>query len=69
MLGFYELPTEDQPPRQIWHSFERIKEWFDAVKQRRIDGGSGLDPIAGPEADDLEENEEAMELKRSLGIA
>lgn len=69
VLGFYELPTEDQPPQEIWHSSERMKEWFDGVKQRRTDGASGLDPIDGPEADDMETNAEAAELKRSLGIA
>jgi hypothetical protein len=39
--GWLEQPEEDIPPEEIWHHSERLEEWFESVKQRREDGGSG----------------------------
>ena len=45
-----ELPEDEQPPEEIWHHGERMKEWFDAVKQRRKN--PDMQPInAGEDAD------------------
>lgn len=30
-----EAPEDEVPPEEIWHHSERLKEWFEAVKQRR----------------------------------
>lgn len=38
VLGYFELPDEDQPEPNIWHHSERLEEWFKAAKQRREDG-------------------------------
>lgn len=61
-----ELPPEDQPPREIWHHSERIKEWFESVKQRRTDRAKGLTPIEDEDADDMEQNQIARELREEL---
>lgn len=34
-LGYFELPSEDQPPVHIWGSSDRLDEWFKGVNQRR----------------------------------
>lgn len=68
MLAYYELPAEDQPPREIWHSSDRLKEWFDSVKQRREDKARGLEPIDDGPADDMTENAEAERLKKEWGL-
>lgn len=45
-----ELPEDDVPPEEIWHHDDRLKEWFDAVKQRREDKMRGYDPV--PDSDE-----------------
>lgn len=42
VLGFLELPSEDQPDPSIWHHRERLDEWFAGAKQRREDRANGL---------------------------
>jgi hypothetical protein len=42
VLGYYELPDEEQPDATIWGHPERLEEWFKAIKQRRE---SGMEPI------------------------
>lgn len=51
VLGFFELPEDDQPPEEIWHHTERLEEWFKAVKQRR--DNPDMKPIDEP----MEESE------------
>lgn len=29
------LPSEEQPPPEIWHHNERLTEWFDRIKAER----------------------------------
>lgn len=36
-MGYWELPEDDVPPEAYWGDDEAIKEWFEAVKQRRRD--------------------------------
>lgn len=35
MLGYMELPEDELPPEEMWHHNSRLKEWFEAVKERR----------------------------------
>lgn len=63
VLGFYELPEEDQPPEQLWGNDDGLKQWFDEVKQRHKDRYGSRD-------DDLEDvpqmqNEYAREVLRN----
>lgn len=30
-----ELPEDELPPEEMWHHNTRLKEWFEAVKERR----------------------------------
>lgn len=62
VLGFLELPQEDTPPEEYWHSPEHLKEWFEAVKQRREDRFSG-GPIDDADADDMTGNEIAQQFR------
>lgn len=55
VLGWFEHPQDEQPPENIWHSPERIKEWFEAIRQKRRDEARGIrsiDPDEGAGADD-----------------
>jgi hypothetical protein len=51
VLGFLELPEEDSPPEEYWHSPEHLKDWFEAVKQRREDRYAGIQPMDDEDAD------------------
>ena len=44
------MPEEDIPPEEIWHSEDRMKEWFESVRQRRDDKMRGYETV--PEADE-----------------
>lgn len=35
LLGYMELPDDDQPDEKIWNHPEKLEEWFDMVKERR----------------------------------
>ena len=65
VLGLLELPEEDVPPEEIWHSEDRMKEWFDAIKQRREDKARGFDPV--PDADEEEDMTENAAVADLLG--
>lgn len=44
VLSWFEnLPDEEQPPRSIWWSAERISEWFRNVKEKRKEGRKDKD--------------------------
>lgn len=45
----FELPEDEVPPENLWHSETRLKDWFDSIKQRREDRMKGVEEI--PEAD------------------
>lgn len=62
VLGFMELPEDDAPPEEYWHSHEHLKEWFDAAKQRREDRMSGY-PIGDAGADDMTGNALAQQYR------
>ena len=37
VLGWWELPEDEQPPPEMWGLDNRLKEWWAAVEQRRND--------------------------------
>lgn len=41
VLGYFELPEDDQPPREIWLDHEALSQHFDEVKGRYKSKGSG----------------------------
>lgn len=46
ILSWYEhLPTEDMPPRWMWHLNDELEKHFEAVKASR---GSGSSDDEGP---------------------
>lgn len=45
VLGYQELPEEDVPPEEYWHSEDRLSEWFASMKQRRKSRASGMESI------------------------
>ena len=49
VLGYFELPDDEQPDASIWGSPERLEEWFEAIKQRRE---TGMEPISYDEEPD-----------------
>lgn len=63
MLGFLELPEDDTPPENYWHSREMLQDWFEAVKQRREDrfSGGGMSDDAADE--EMTGNEMAAQFK------
>lgn len=39
VLGYFDAEREeDIPDEHIWHHPDRLREWFEAVKQRHRDG-------------------------------
>lgn len=34
-LSWDELPNDERPPRTIWRNGDKLKEWFDDVKEKR----------------------------------
>ena len=59
----FELPEEDVPPDYLWHSEERLKDWFDSVKQRREDRGKGIEEIPEADGETMVSNQLAQEYK------
>jgi len=52
VLGYFEMPLDDQPPRHIWGNPDRLDEWFKAVKQRR------LNPVKSQSMEAIEDAED-----------
>lgn len=53
VLGFLELPEDQVPPEEYWHSQEHIRDWFEAVKRRLSDEHRGIKSIEpGEDLDD-----------------
>lgn len=59
VLGFFELPDEEQPDATIWGHPQRLEEWFEAIKQRRE---TGMEPISYDEEPDMTRNELTAQL-------
>lgn len=56
ILGFFELPEDEQPDESIWGHPERLDDWFEAVKHRRKNPGQ--EPIVDDYSDkDFTQNE------------
>lgn len=65
ILGYMELPEDDQPDDSIWNHPEKLEAWFEEVKNRR--NNPGKEKIDDDWANvDLEQNEYTAELKKSL---
>jgi hypothetical protein len=63
VLGFLELPDDEQPDESIWGNPARLEEWFRVVQQRRENPGSGSEAV--PQADeDMSRNELTEQLLR-----
>lgn len=45
ILGFFELPREEQPPERIWRHPELIETHFETVRSRREANSRGMEPI------------------------
>jgi hypothetical protein len=63
-LSFSELPSEEQPPREIWLDADEMNKWWKAVKRKRR-REAGLDDdidqdIVGP----VEHNDAVKDLMR-----
>lgn len=56
VLGFFELPDDEQPPHTIWHDEEAIAEWFEEVDRKRKErsGGPGSERVESVPMDDNE---------------
>jgi len=63
VLGFFELPAEDQPPEHYWHSRELVDEWFVSVKARYERKAKGLESIETSVSEDDFVNEEVAALR------
>jgi hypothetical protein len=61
VLGWLELPDEDQPPERIWCNHEELDEHFERVKAR-WKSGSGTEAI--DDDGDLVQNELTKGLRR-----
>jgi hypothetical protein len=56
ILGYFELPEEDQPKTSIWNHPELLDDWFKLVKERRLNPNT--EKIADEWNDvDLDQNE------------
>ncbi len=47
IIGFFELPEDEQPPATIWHREEALGEWFEQVDERRkpTSGGDRVETV------------------------
>lgn len=61
MLGYFELPHDDQPEERIWHHAELMEEHWEAVKQRRANPSTPSEPMTEVP---MTSNELAEEIKR-----
>lgn len=59
MLGWYELPDKDRPPRSIWLDQEALNDHFDTVNSRYSEKGGSEDV---PDVD--EQNELTKAIKK-----
>lgn len=63
VLGWFELPEDQIPPDEYWHSPALVEEWFETVKRRQSDRSKGVESIDMPESDDDYVDEEAAALR------
>jgi hypothetical protein len=61
VLGYFEMPDEGEiPPQEMWGDDDALMRWFEDVKVRRQNPGSGpMETIP-----DMQENE----LTKQLGL-
>jgi hypothetical protein len=52
ILSYEEFPTDERPPRAIWHRGEKLDEWWRGVEAARADKYGTTAPDEG----DYEEN-------------
>lgn len=65
ILGYMELPEEDQPDDNIWNHHEKLEAWFEQVKERRKHPGREKVDTEWDNVD-LEQNEETKNLVKEL---
>ena len=46
MLGYFELPEDEQPSELIWGNDTALETWFSSVKFRRANPDKHMEPIA-----------------------
>jgi hypothetical protein len=56
------MPADERPPEEYWHSPEALDEWFEAVKQKRVDRAQGVESIPDADDEDMTSNVLAREL-------
>ncbi len=68
VLGWWELPEEEQPPPTIWGLDDRLKEWWAAVDEQRKDKYAGSSGGSGEALETVPttQNEYATELLKGL---
>lgn len=53
VLGYFEVPEDEQPPEEMWGNDEALIAWFEEIKRQRANPDSrGMEPIP-----DMQENE------------
>jgi hypothetical protein len=62
------LPTEEQPPQEIWHHQERLKEWFERIKGERERKYSSnpqddWEPVPGTETIEFDVSDDVKSLR------
>ena len=65
VLGWWELPEDEQPPQEMWGLDDRLKEWWEAVEAKRKDRNSGSSSGTEPmETVPTTQNEYAAQLMK-----
>ncbi len=67
VISWHEnLPMEEQPPREIWHSPELVEDWFRDVEEKRkskYDGGGRKSSYSDADDAPMASNELAESLR------
>ncbi len=68
VLGYYEMPEDDQPDDSIWNHFERLTEHFEMVKKMRKNPGHEVIDKQEWDDADLMQNDLAEQWKKDNGF-
>jgi hypothetical protein len=63
VLGWFELPEDQVPPEEYWHSPDLIEDWFKAVKRRQENRSKGFESIEESDGDESYVDEEVAALR------
>lgn len=65
ILGYYELPENEQPDESIWSHPEKLEDWWESVKRNRET--PGMEKIDNDySGDDFMSNQLAEDFKEGL---